>query len=91
MVRIPLSPEQRDCGRRLGEMFRLARGAEPMTTVAARCGLSVDTVRKIETGRVPTPSFVTVVILAQAVDLPLDELAALVRLDTEDAPRMRSA
>jgi len=91
MVRIPLSPEQRDRGRRLGELFRLARGSESMTAVAARCGLSVDTVRKIETGRVPTPSFATVAILAAAVGLSLDDLAAQLRIGADDAPEARTA
>ncbi|MET0967005.1 MAG: helix-turn-helix transcriptional regulator [Nakamurella sp.] len=75
MVRVPLSPEQRDVGRRLGEQFRLARGSESMVAVASRCGLAADTIRKIETGRVPTPAFATVAILAQAVGLSLDTLA----------------
>jgi hypothetical protein len=82
MVRVPLSPEQRDAGRRLGEQFRLARGAESMVAVAARCGLAADTIRKIETGRVPTPAFTTVAILAAAVGLSLDALAAELGLAT---------
>jgi transcriptional regulator with XRE-family HTH domain len=91
MVRIPLSPEQRDSGRRMGELFRRARGAESMVAVAARCGLSVDSVRKIETGRVPTPSFATVAALAQAVGLSLDDLAAQIRVTQDDTPTMRTA
>jgi transcriptional regulator with XRE-family HTH domain len=90
MVRIPLSPEQRDTGRRLGELFRMARGPESMVAVAARCGLSVDTVRKIETGRVPTPAFTTVAILAQAVGLSLDALATELELGS-DSPVVRTA
>jgi hypothetical protein len=31
--------------------------------------------RKIESGRVPTPTFFTVAALAHALNLPLDELA----------------
>lgn len=87
MVRIPLSPEQRDTGRRLGELFRIARGPESMVAVAARCGLSVDTVRKIETGRVPTPAFATVAILAQAVGMSLDALAAELQFGAEATAR----
>ena len=91
MVRIPLSPEQRATGRRLGEMFRLARGAESMVAVAARCDLSADTIRKIETGRVPTPAFTTVAILAQAVGLSLDDIAAELNLGVVDVAADRSA
>ena len=47
-----------------------------MTTVADAAGISVETLRKIETGRIPTPSFATVAAVAAAVDLSLDELAA---------------
>lgn len=84
MVRIPLSPAQRATGRRLGEMFRLARGSESMVSVAARCDLSADTIRKIETGRVPTPAFATVAILARAVGLSLDDIAAELSLGHGD-------
>ncbi len=76
MVRIPLSPEQRASGIRLGRELRAARGARPMTEMAARAGISVETLRKIETGRIPTPSFATVAALAVAVGVSLDELAA---------------
>lgn len=91
MVRIPLSPEQRATGRRLGELFRLARGSESMVAVAARCELSADTIRKIETGRVPTPAFTTVAILAQAVGLSLDDIAAELNLGVDDVAADRSA
>jgi transcriptional regulator with XRE-family HTH domain len=49
-----------------------------MVEVAARAGLSVETVRKIERGRVPTPAFFTVVALARAVGVPLGELCRAV-------------
>jgi transcriptional regulator with XRE-family HTH domain len=49
-----------------------------MVEIAARAGVSVETVRKIERGRVPTPAFFTVVALARAVGLPLGELCQLV-------------
>jgi transcriptional regulator with XRE-family HTH domain len=91
MVRIPLSPEQRATGRRLGELFRLARGSESMVAVAARCDLSADTIRKIETGRIPTPAFTTVAVLAQAVGLSLDDIAAELDIGRADAVADRSA
>ena len=75
MVRIPLSPEQRAAGLALGAELRAARAGRPMTVVADAAGISVETLRKIETGRIPTPSFATVVAVAAAVDLSLDLLA----------------
>lgn len=45
-----------------------------MVDVAATAGISVETVRKIETGRIPTPAFFTVAALADAIQLPLDQL-----------------
>lgn len=46
-----------------------------MVEVAAEAGISVETLRKIESGRIPTPAFFTIAALAQALDLSLDELA----------------
>ncbi len=47
-----------------------------MVDVAAAAGLSAETLRKIETGRAPTPAFFTVAALAWALNLSLDELVA---------------
>lgn len=49
-----------------------------MVNVAAEAGISVETLRKIETGRIPTPAFFTVTAIADAVGLSLDELRAAV-------------
>ena len=76
MVRPPLSPEERERGRRLGALLREARGARTPAEVSAASGVGVETLRKIESGRVPTPAFFTVAALARALALPLDELAA---------------
>ena len=46
-----------------------------MAEVAAASGVSVETLRKIETGRIVTPAFFTVVALARALELPLEALA----------------
>ncbi len=46
-----------------------------MTAVATAVGISPETLRKIESGRVPTPAFFTVAALARTLGLPLDELA----------------
>jgi transcriptional regulator with XRE-family HTH domain len=75
MVRPPLSPEERERGRRLGARLRAARGDRSPAEVAAVSGVSLEALRKIESGRVPTPAFFTVAALAQALDLPLDQLA----------------
>jgi transcriptional regulator with XRE-family HTH domain len=80
MVRPPLTPAERDRGRRLGALLREARGARPPAEVAAASGNSPAVLRKIESGRVPTPAFFTVAALARALELPLDQLAAA--LDT---------
>lgn len=75
MVRAPLTPEQLAAGRRLGETLRRARAARTLNEVAAQAGLSPETLRKIETGRLPSPAFGTVAALARALDLSLDALA----------------
>ncbi|EFG10109.1 DNa-binding protein [Streptomyces clavuligerus] len=46
-----------------------------MVEVAAVAGISAETLRKIETGRAPTPAFFTVAALATALGLSMDELA----------------
>jgi transcriptional regulator with XRE-family HTH domain len=74
MVRPPLTDEDRERGIRLGETLRAARGERSGVEVAAAAGISVETLRKIEHGRVPTPAFFTVAAIARAVDLPLDTL-----------------
>ena len=77
MVRNPLTPEERERGERLGQLLRAARGERSMTRIAAEAGISVETLRKIETGRAPTPAFFTVAALAHVLELSLDELAGL--------------
>lgn len=57
-------------------MLREARGARSMVEVAATAGVPVETLRKIESGRVPTPAFFTVVALASALALDLAALVA---------------
>ena len=74
MVRPPLSPEERARGERLGMLLREARGPRSMTEVAAASGVPVETLRKIETGRIATPAFFTVAALAAAVGLSLDDV-----------------
>ncbi|MCZ0981971.1 helix-turn-helix transcriptional regulator [Streptomyces diastatochromogenes] len=75
MVRTPLTPEERERGERLGLLLRDARGERSMVEIAAAAGLSAETLRKIETGRAPTPAFFTVAALAGVLGLSMDELA----------------
>jgi transcriptional regulator with XRE-family HTH domain len=81
MVRQPLTPEQIEAGRRLGALLRRARADRELTEVAHAAGISPETLRKIETGRLPTPGFGTIVCLGDALDLPVRELAAAWRGD----------
>lgn len=74
MVRTPLTPEERERGERLGLLLREARGPRSMVEIAAAAGLSAETLRKIETGRAPTPAFFTVAALAGVLGLSLDQL-----------------
>ena len=75
MVRHPLTAEQIAAGRRLGVALRAARAGRSLVEVALAAGISPETLRKIETGRLPAPAFGTVVCLSQALDLPLSDLA----------------
>ncbi|MGY1630873.1 helix-turn-helix domain-containing protein [Geodermatophilus sp. SYSU D01186] len=77
MVRPPLTAAERERGRRLGALLRTARGDRSPAEIAAVSGVSLEALRKIETGRVPTPAFFTVAALARALDLPLERLAAI--------------
>lgn len=76
MVRPPLTPEQVQAGRRLGTLLRDARAERDLAEVAHAAGISPETLRKIETGRLPSPGFGTIVCLAEALDVPVQELAA---------------
>ncbi|MEO3826150.1 helix-turn-helix transcriptional regulator [Actinomadura sp. B10D3] len=76
MVRQPLTPEQIEAGRRLGALLRHARADRDLAEVAGAAGISPETLRKIETGRLPSPGFGTIVRLGEALDVPVQELAA---------------
>ncbi|HEY1177916.1 MAG TPA: helix-turn-helix transcriptional regulator [Phytomonospora sp.] len=75
MVRDRLTEAERRRGVRLGLLLRQARGARRATEVAALAGISVETLRKIESGRIPTPAFFTFAGLAGTLGLSLDDLA----------------
>ncbi|MGV0745502.1 helix-turn-helix domain-containing protein [Mycolicibacterium sp. XJ870] len=75
MVRTPLTPEQIAAGRRLGASLRAARASRTLDDVAAQARISPETLRKIETGRLPSPAFGTVVGLSAALGIDLQALA----------------
>ena len=75
MVRQPLTAAQIAAGRRLGVALRAARAGRSLVEVAVAAGISPETLRKIEAGRLPAPAFGTVVCLSQALDVPLADLA----------------
>ena len=76
MVRLPLTPTEVERGRRLGDLIRRARGELSMLAVALDAGVSPETLRKIESGRVATPAFPTIAAIAGVLGLSLDALWA---------------
>ncbi|WP_433283394.1 helix-turn-helix domain-containing protein [Micromonospora sp. CA-244673] len=75
MVRPPLTPEQIAAGQRLGVALRVARGDRSLVEVAVAAGISPETLRKIEVGRLPAPAFGTVVCLSEVLGVALSDLA----------------
>jgi transcriptional regulator with XRE-family HTH domain len=76
MVRLPLTPDELERGRRLGALLRSARAERSMLTTALDAGISPETLRKIESGRVATPAFSTIAAIAEVLGLSLDEVWA---------------
>lgn len=76
MVRVPLSRSERERGERLGALLRQARGERSIVDVAMQAGISPETLRKIERGRIPTPAFFTVMAVVDALELPLEAVVA---------------
>ena len=74
MVRVRLSPEQVKAGQRLGALIRTARAGRDPAIIAREAGISPETLRKLEVGRMPSPSFGTVVGLCDALGLPLADV-----------------
>jgi transcriptional regulator with XRE-family HTH domain len=75
MVRQPHTAEQIAAGQRLGAALRVARAGRGLAEVALAAGISPETLRKIEAGRLPAPAFGTVVCLSRALEVPLGDLA----------------
>jgi hypothetical protein len=84
MVRTPLTPLERERGLHLGALLRGARGERSIGHVAIAAGLSPETLRKIETGRAPTPAFFTIAALALELGLSLDEVATACAIPDPD-------
>ncbi|TDO68674.1 DNA-binding XRE family transcriptional regulator [Kribbella sp. VKM Ac-2571] len=74
MVRLPLTPAEVERGERLGTLLRRARGDRSMLQTALDAGVSPETLRKIESGRVATPAFPTIAAIADTLGLSLDTL-----------------
>jgi transcriptional regulator with XRE-family HTH domain len=55
-------------------LLRQARGARTAVEIAVAAGVSVETVRKIEHGAIPTPAFFTIVALSEACGVTLEAL-----------------
>jgi transcriptional regulator with XRE-family HTH domain len=76
MVRLPLTPAEVERGQRLGALLRRARGERSMLEIALDAGVSPETLRKIESGRVATPAFPTIAAITDVLGLSLDEVWA---------------
>ncbi len=90
MVRMPLTPAEVERGERLGALLRTARGERSMLAVAIDAGISPETLRKIESGRVATPAFSTIAAIAGVLELSLDELWAEIGADATAGRRVAS-
>ena len=86
MVRVPLTTSDRERGVRLGRLLRQARGDRSIVDVANAAGVSAETLRKIETGRIPTPTFFTVAALAVTLGLSLDAVVDATGRQARDDP-----
>ena len=85
MVRLPLTAEEVARGPRLGAVLRRARGERSMLETALDAGVSPETLRKIESGRVATPAFSTIAAITEVLGLSLDSVwASISRSDEAD-------
>ena len=76
MARKPLTADERAFGAELGRVIAERRKEAKMSgqVLAEDARLSVDGLRKLETGRVSDPGFQTVVRLARSLGVTLDRL-----------------
>ena len=74
MVRNALTADEVARGQRLGELLRRARGSRSILATALDAGVSPETLRKSESGRIAPPAFPTVAAIADVLGLSLDAL-----------------
>ena len=79
MARRGLTETDRELGRALGAEIRRRRGGRAASGLAASGDVNLDTWRRVEQGRVPTPGFFLVADIAGALQVGLDELATAAR------------
>jgi transcriptional regulator with XRE-family HTH domain len=84
MVRLPLTPAEVERGERLGTLLRRARGDRSMLQTALDAGVSPETLRKIESGRVATPAFPTIAAIADVLGISLDTLWTEINQPNDD-------
>ncbi|MFB6724028.1 helix-turn-helix domain-containing protein [Kribbella sp. NPDC056345] len=87
MVRLPLTPTEIERGQRLGALLRRARGDRSILDTALDAGVSPETLRKIESGRVATPAFPTIAAIADVLALSLDEVWTEINPPATPTPR----
>ncbi len=87
MVRLPLTPTEIERGQRLGALLRRARGDRSVLDTALDAGVSPETLRKIESGRVATPAFPTIAAIADVLGLSLDEVWTEINPPAAPTPR----
>lgn len=75
MPRKQLTDNDRQRGRVLGKLIQNARGPRSAADVARAADVSLDTLRKLEQGAVPTPGFFLVARIATELDLALEDVA----------------
>lgn len=78
MARRAASKSERRHGKFLGRLIGQERRQREWSAsdLSRRSGVSVDAIRSLESGRVPTPSFLTIARLAESLGLDLDDLQA---------------
>ncbi len=77
MARSGQTEADREYGARLGRALAAARAGTGLSggQLSDRCGVSVDAIRSVESGRVASPGFPLVAALGGALGVSLDALA----------------
>ncbi|MGW3796006.1 helix-turn-helix domain-containing protein, partial [Micromonospora arida] len=87
----PLTPAELERGQRLGALLRRARGERSMLLTALDAGVSPETLRKIESGRIATPAFPTIAAIADVLGLSLDAVWSEINTSDDSAELPRPA